>query len=191
MTNGAILSTTEITLTQCFNYIKTRDHGEYTDVDLRIIFAYYYLYAQQTGIDAGVAISQMLFETGNLTSWWAARPRRNSCGYGVTGEKRTSAPLEPNWQMRYPGIWIKGYAFASWDTSVRTHLAHLLCYALKDEDMTKFQQEFSEESPRKNLLPQSYRGSARTVFGLSTRWATNAGYGQAVMSFYTRLASQK
>ncbi len=191
MTNGAILSTTTITLDQCFNYIKTRDHGEYTDIDLLVILASYYTYAQQVGIDAGIVISQMLLETGNLTSWWSARPRRNPCGYGVTGEQLTHAPLDSNWQIRRPGLWVRGYAFSSWDNAAKTHIAHLLCYALKDQQMNSIQRNFSESSPRKNLLPLSYRGCARTVFDLSTKWAADPKYGQAIMSFYTRLASQK
>jgi len=191
MTNGSILSTTTITLTQCFNYIRMRDHGEYTNVDLQVILASYYVYSQQVGVDAGIAVSQMLLETGNLTSWWSQRPRRNPCGYGVTGEQLTHAPLDSNWQVKRPGLWVRGYAFTSWDIAAKTHIAHLLCYALKDQQMNKLQLSFSEFSPRKRLLPSNYRGCARTVFDLSTKWAVDPKYGQSIMSFYTRLENQK
>lgn len=191
MTNGAILAPTTITIDQCFRYIQMRDHGEYTSTDLQVILATYFAYSQQVGVDAGIAISQMFLETGNLTSWWSARPRRNPCGYGVTGEQQLYPPLESGWQIKRPGLWVKGYAFFSWDVAIKTHIAHLLCYALKDQNMSKMQLSFSENSPRKHLLPESYRGCARTVFDLSNKWAQNAKYGESIMSFYSRLSSQK
>jgi hypothetical protein len=160
-----------------------RNPQGYTEYDVRLISGYYWNIAPAVGIDPLIAWAQMLHETGNLTSWWCQRPRRNPAGIGVTGET-SRARLAPaaDWvKDERSGLWKRGYAFAEWSLSVRAHLGHLIGYALKDEQMTPTQRGITKYDPRFGALPASYRGVAPTLSGLNGRWAVpGTTYGASI-----------
>lgn len=142
----------------------------YTPDDVRLILGYYIKYGTQTGVDYVFAIAQMIHETGWLDSWWAARPHRNPAGIGVTGQTSTVNPRDDvNWS-KSGTIWKKGQSFASWDISVQHHLARLLLYARKDEDMTIEQRIFSNICPDRARLDR-IRGVAHEWIGFNGVWA--------------------
>jgi hypothetical protein len=140
---------------------------KYTDGDIRLILNHYINYGQQVGVDYVFAISQMIHETGWLDSWWCARPRRNPAGIGVTGQVSLKDPKDPaNWAQS-GAIWKRGQSFASWEISAQHHLARLLCYALKDEEMTPEQLAFAQ----KISAPARVRGVAKQWVGFNGVWA--------------------
>lgn len=142
----------------------------YTPVDIKLIVSYYVKYGEKSGIDWLLALSQSIHETGWFTSWWSARPRRNPAGIGVTGQISAKKPADPqNWFL-YGGLWRRGYSYESWDISVQHHIARLLCYALKDEEMTDVQREMSSILIDKSRLTR-IRGCARQLIGLNGVWA--------------------
>jgi hypothetical protein len=57
-------------------YLVERPHGEYSDDDVRTIVRGYYSTAEAVGVDPLLVVSQMVEETGHLTSFWSQRPRR-------------------------------------------------------------------------------------------------------------------
>ena len=89
-------------------FILGRPHGEYNEVDIAgaIVPAYFSVCAS-VGLDAVMLLAQMIHETGNLSSWWSGRPRRNPAGIGVTGRTRSAQPPEGAWQAKN-GRWLEG-----------------------------------------------------------------------------------
>jgi hypothetical protein len=88
----------------------------------------------------------MLHETGNLTSWWSQRPRRNPVGIGVTGA---------------PGV---GLSFPSWQNdAIPAHVGRLLAYALTDARATPQQAGLIATALHWRPLPARTRGSAPTL----------------------------
>lgn len=158
-------------------YISTKfdKFGEYTQDDIELIVSYYIKYGKQTGVDWLFALAQSIHETGWFKSWWAQRgpanaPRRNPAGIGVTGQTSVATPANPQ-DWRFDGnVWRKGQGFASWDISVQHHMARLLCYALKDDQMTLEQLEFSKIIPGRERLDR-IRGCAPTLIGFNGVWA--------------------
>ena len=77
---------------QAIAFILSRPHGEYTDQDIiETIVPTYFEVCAPVGIDPLLAIAQMIHETGNLTSFWAARPQRNPSGIGVNGSSSSGS----------------------------------------------------------------------------------------------------
>lgn len=145
-------------------------YKNYTQDDIRLILSYYVKYGTQVGVDYVFAISQMIHETGWTDSWWAARPRRNPAGIGVTGQIAIKDPGNTQYWAKSGAIWRRGQSFASWDISVQHHIARLLLYARKDEDMTPEQRAFSEICPDRERL-QRIRGVAHQWVGFNGVWA--------------------
>ena len=80
---------------QAIAYIIARPHGEYSDNDIStVIVPGYFALCFEIGLDPILAIAQMIHETGNLTSFWAARPQRNPAGIGVNGRKQPEQPQD-------------------------------------------------------------------------------------------------
>lgn len=153
-------------------YILARPHGEYTEVDIAgaIVPAYFAICAS-VGLDAVLLIAQMIHETGNLASWWAARPRRNPAGIGVTGRTQGAQPPEGIWQPRN-GWWVEGVAFASWkDDAIPAHAGRLLAYARTDAQASAAQRDLIKQALALRPLPLSFRGAAPRLQGLNGRWA--------------------
>lgn len=151
---------------QCAAFILSRPHGEYTFGDVRSIVQSYFTHA--TGLDPLLAIAQLCHETGYLTSWWAARPRRNPAGLGVTGETRTKAG--DGW-VRAGAIYRRGLTFASWDDAAQAHIGRLLAYCIPLGGGTPAQRARIDAALALRSLPATYRGAAPTLQGLNGRWA--------------------
>jgi hypothetical protein len=139
-------------------HVLARDHGEYTDDDVRMIVKRYWTTAPSVGLDPLVVVAQMVLETGALSSFWSQRPRRNPAGIGVTGA---------------PGV---GLSFPDWGTSVRAHCGRLLAYALPAGAGTPAQREMIDEALSFRPLPAEFRGAAPTLARLVGKWAADPDY---------------
>ncbi len=160
--------------------------ASYTDAAITEIVSAYQSHGNTVGIDWFLAIAQCAHETGNLTSWWSLRPRRNPAGLGVTGcvqEGTPDAPPVGSWAWD-GDVWCKGISFPTWaDHSVPAHLGRLLAYALRDEDANAAQQAMIAFALAYRPLPDSYRGAAPMISGLNGRWAVpGTDYGQRIVA---------
>ena len=142
--------------------ILARDHGGYSAGEVREIVRTYVATAKEVGLDPLLVVSQMVLETGNLTSFWSQPPRRNPAGIGVTGE---------------PG---KGLSFSSWDKAVRAHIGRLLAYAIPAGEETPAQRRLIDEALAARPLPSNRRGVAPKLSGLAGTWATDTKYAQTI-----------
>lgn len=140
-------------------------------------------------IDWVLAFSQCLHETDWLSSWWCERPRRNPCGYGVNGIKKSVNPHNTVEWAYNPNIllWEHGYSFPSWKEASTVHIAHLLCYVYTDEEMTEDQLALSNKSMRKAAIPANYRGSSKYVKGLTQRWAVSRTLPPAGQQYHNKI----
>lgn len=153
--DSAILAAPRASAAQCSRFILARPHGAYTAYDIaQVMVPAYFATAAAVGLDPLVAIAQLVHETGNLTSWWAARPRRNPAGIGVTGQL---------------GV---GVSFPSWEAdAIPAHVGRLLAYALPPRSATPAQAALMAKALGYRPLPAAYRGVAPTLRGLNGRWA--------------------
>jgi hypothetical protein len=156
---------------------KRGTHVSYTSRDHLLIARYYWAFASSVGVDPLLAFAQMCHETGNLTSWWSLRERRNPCGLGVTGEtsrSRTKPPVGPGVDWQYDSaslLWKKGFGFRDWQIAAKAHLGHLLVYAVAPGVQTPNQRAMVAFDPRAVAMPLSYKGVAKTWNDLEGRWA--------------------
>jgi hypothetical protein len=157
-TSSRIIAPPRVTEGQVVRYLVPKYNGAYTDADVRWIVDRYFDVAPKVGVDPLVATTQMDHETGHLSSYWSQRPRRNPAGIGVTGA---------------PGA---GVSFPRWSASVDAHVGRLLAYALPKGAGTAEQKRLIAIALSWRPLPDSYRGSARTIYGLQGRWATDRYY---------------
>jgi hypothetical protein len=127
-TKTKLLAKSRATQKALESYMLARKHGRYSDDEVRAILASYTTTATEAGLDPLLVVSQMVLETGNLTSHWSQRPRRNPAGIGVTGK---------------PGA---GVSFASWDDAVHAHVGRLLAYALPKGRENAAQRALIEEA---------------------------------------------
>jgi hypothetical protein len=139
-------------------FMVSRDHGGYTDANVRGIVRRYVATATSVGLDPLLVVSQMVLETGNLTSFWSQVPRRNPAGIGVTGEEGA------------------GNTFTSWDKACRAHVGRLLAYALADGAESPPQRALIKEALKVRPLPADRRGRAPTLAGLAGSWAMDPKY---------------
>lgn len=154
------------------NRIASRPTGAYTRYDVGVIVSAYYDVATACGIDPLLPIAQMLHETGNLTSFWAARPQRNPAGIGVNGEHSSVPPSPPTgWAWNDQRTrWERGLSFLDWALeSVPAHVGRYLAYALPDEAMTAQQFDTARYALTVRPLPSALRGSAQTLEQLGAR----------------------
>ncbi|HUP32766.1 MAG TPA: glucosaminidase domain-containing protein, partial [Gaiellaceae bacterium] len=143
--------------------ILARDHGGYGAGEVREIVKKYVATSKEVGLDPLLVVTQMVLETGNLTSFWSQPPRRNPAGIGVTGE---------------PG---KGLSFSSWDKAVRAHVGRLLAYAIPEGEETPAQRKLIKEALAVRPLPSNRRGCAPTLKGLAGTWATDKQYAKKLV----------
>jgi hypothetical protein len=119
--------------------------------------------------------AQMIHETGNLSSWWSQRPRRNPAGIGVTGETRRADPGDPHaWAWNEErGLFAAGISFPTWtEHGIPAHVGRLLAYALPAAaPLTAGQRRLVETALSVRPLPDRLRGSAPTLDGLVGTWA--------------------
>jgi len=159
---------------QCVRFMLARPHGEYKDTDIAgAIVPGYFTTCASVGVDPVILIAQMIHETGNLTSWWSQRPRRNPAGIGVTGRTSATQPASGVWQHDdAAGVWKEGVAFPSWkDDSIPAHVGRMLAYALRDDQANDVQRAMIARAMTYRPLPASYRGVAPTLRGLAGHWA--------------------
>ena len=153
-------------------FILARPHGEYTEVDIaHTIVPAYFAVCASVGLDAAIVLAQLIHETGNLTSWWSQRPRRNPAGIGVTGAVWATQPRTGAWVKRGP-LWVEGVAFPTWEQdAIPAHLGRLLAYALPAGQGTPAQQQLIAQALAIRPLPAAFRGAATRLQGLNGRWA--------------------
>ena len=161
--------------------------GEYTAFDvLKVIMPAYWVVCDRAGVDFGVALAQAWHETAQggvpFSSWWAARPRRNPAGVGVTGRIEMAATPPPGRWTRKGLRWAEGVSFANWkNESIPAHVGRLVAYATKPGQRTGAQQELADYALSLRGLPAGYEGSAPTVEGLDGKWAyPGVGYGAKI-----------
>jgi len=157
-TSSRIVAPPRVTEGQVVRYLVPKYNGAYTAADVRWIVRRDFSVSVKAGVDPLVVVAQMAHETGNLSSYWSQRPRRNPAGIGVTGA---------------PGA---GVSFPRWSASVDAHIGRLLAYALPKGAGTTEQKRLIAIALSWRPLPDSYRGSARTIYGLQGRWATDRYY---------------
>jgi len=163
-----LLAEPRVTREELEAFMLARDHGGYTDANVRGIVKRYVATATSVGLDPLLVVSQMVLETGNLTSFWSQVPRRNPAGIGVTGEEG------------------KGNTFATWDKACRAHVGRLLAYALSKDAENTAQRALIKEALRVRPLPDDRRGRAPTLAGLAGSWAMDPKYAGKIV----RIANQ-
>lgn len=170
---SSIFGDAQASIDQCARFMSTRPHGEYTEHDLgNVIVPAYFQICQPVGIDPVLVIAQLIHETGNLTSWWSQRPRRNPAGIGVTGQKQPTKPANGSWVWNETtNLWHEGVAFPTWDKdSVAAHVGRLMAYAMRDDQANEPQRMLIGRALTYRPL-RRYRGEAPTLRGLNGRWA--------------------
>lgn len=193
----AILGSPRASREQLVAGILARPHGEYTAYDVESIVASYDAACREAGIDPLLAAAQMIHETGNLSSFWAGRPRRNPAGIGVTGLTSSMPPADPaSWAFdAQSGLWRYGVSFPSWNAGVRAQVGRLLAYALPAGQGTAAQQALIAEALAWRSLPARLRGSAPTLKALGAAhnptgsgWAyPGEFYGESIAAIANRI----
>jgi Mannosyl-glycoprotein endo-beta-N-acetylglucosaminidase/N-acetylmuramoyl-L-alanine amidase len=154
-----LLSAARTSPEQVEQYMVPRQHGAYSDDDVRQIVRLYFETASAVGLDPLLVLSQLTLETGNLSSFWSQVPRRNPAGIGVTGAQG------------------EGLSFPDWPTAVRAHVGRLLAYAIPPGTENPTQSHLIEEALAFRPLPQVYRGSVRKLGDLGHGvWAADPDY---------------
>jgi hypothetical protein len=159
---AALLGASRVTLKKIERYMLARQHGSYTDAEVREILGKYAAACKSAGLDPLLVVSQMVLETGNLMSFWSQPPRRNPAGIGVTGE---------------PGA---GISFSNWDKAVTAHVGRLLAYALPPERASETQRKLIDQALKVRPLPENRFGKAPTLKGLVGSWAMDPKYAQKI-----------
>lgn len=189
---GYLLALHSGTRAQAMRWL-TRYASQYNEVDITTIVNAYARIGNAAGVDWFLALAQCAHETGSLTSWWCARPRRNPAGIAVTGQIRYQPEDQPpgrNWAWDASmGAWREGASFAAWDSdAIRAHLGRLLAYALPAGAETPYQQELIAYALGVRSLSASLRGVAATITDLNGRWAVpGTEYGQRILSLASRM----
>lgn len=186
-----LLAPPRATIEQALAYMQRRSHGEYSRDDLaRVILPTYWKLCIEVGLDPLLAVAQLIHETDNLCSWWAARPRRNPAGLGVTGRSAPTRPATGAWAER-DGTWYEGLSFASWqEAAIPAHIGRLLAYALTDEQATPAQRALIDRALALRPLPANFRGVAPTLRGLNGRWAVpGTTYGESIARIAAAIAA--
>lgn len=126
------------------------------------------------GLDVWLTLGQMCHETGKLTSWWSARPRRNPAGIGVNGQSRkTPHPTEAELWPFNPATkrYHRGFSYPRWvPDAVEAHVGRLLWYATPGP-FDPGQMDLYLRATRDHGMPGRARGSALTPRELG--WAFN------------------
>ena len=159
-----IISPQSASMPQVSAYILARPHGEYSDHAIsEVIVPAYFVNCVAVGIDPVLAIAQMLHETGNLTSFWSARPQRNPAGIGVNGRKQAEEPADKtNWSFNTQrNQWEFGMSFATWENdAIPAHVGRLLAYTLPAGAENDAQRNAITKALSYRILPAKMRGSA-------------------------------
>ena len=165
--NSPILGQSPIDGERIASFMLKRPCGGYTEKDIRgIIVPSYLRICGEVGMNTLLAVAQMIHETGNLTSFWAARPRRNPAGIGVNGQQRSDQPPNTNgWAFdASTSQWRFGVSFATWENdAIPAHVGRLLAYTLKTGSETPAQAALIARALGYRALPTPMRGSAPSI----------------------------
>ena len=187
---GYLLTNPSGTREQAINWLAARS-TQYTRYDIEQIVGTYARIGNEAGLDWFMALAQSAHETGSLTSWWCARPRRNPAGLAVTGTTRPGVPeVPPGQHWAWDGtIWREGISFAAWDTdAVSAHLGRLLAYALPVGAGTDRQRTLIDYTLGLRPMGSANRGVAQTYPDLNGRWAVpGTDYGQRILDLAARM----
>lgn len=192
---SGFVGTPSVTKDQAANYITARnDHCQYSVTQVKDIVQTYIDACASVGLDWWLVMCQSLHETGRYTSWWCGIPRRNFAGLGVTGET-SATPQDPATWFYDPErkLWAKGLRFDSLtpeenkSCAVWAHVGHLLSYIYTDAEMNPQQLALSEMSPRKKNIPLTYRGCAKSIRGLTQRWAVSKVLPPEPLQYHNRI----
>lgn len=174
---SSLLEAPRCTIEQASKYILNRTpKPAYTtgDITLSILPGYWDI-CEKIGLDPCITVAQIIHETGNFSSWWCLRPRRNPAGIGVTGESRTDQPSPEDinkWAWNDQSKrWQKGVSFANWGESAIAHTGRLVAYATKPAERTEIQNKIVAQALSYRTLPMHLQGSAPTLSGLGGTWA--------------------
>lgn len=177
--NAPILGTPQASPSQITRFILSLPHGGYNAHDIAdVIVPAYVRCCVSVGVDFVMLVAQLIHETGNLSSWWSQRPRRNPAGIGVTGHSvalssTAGAGEQPTGAWAIKGnSWLEGVSFPSWENdAVPAHVGRLLAYALRAGQGTSAQRVLISRALAVRSLPASFRGVAPTWRALNGRWA--------------------
>ena len=172
-----IIAPSTATAAQVVRAVLRRPHGAYTATDVAAIADAYAATCAAGGLDLAMVAAQMIHETDNLSSWWAARPRRNPAGIGVTARESLGRPQSGSWAER-GALWVEGCSFASWaQDAIPAHVGRLLAYALAPGQGTTLQQRLIAQALGYRALPAGFRGVAAATGwqALNGRWAVPGG----------------
>jgi hypothetical protein len=137
--HSPLTGTTAITAERASAWV-VRQGSTYTAGDISLIIGSIWRWAALVGINPVIVLAQCVVETSEggkpFSSWWAQRPRRNGCGFGVTGTSQVALPSPmdvsylgvtyPRWAAR--DVWYEGVSFPSWDVAIRAQVGRLLLY---------------------------------------------------------------
>ena len=187
---GYILATASGTSEQAINWLAARS-TQYTRYDIEQIVGAYARIGDEAGLDWFLALAQSAHETGSLTSWWCARPRRNPAGLAVTGRTLPGVPdMPPGQHWAWDGLlWREGISFAAWDAdAISAHLGRLLAYALPTGAGSDRQRTLIDYALALRPLGSANRGVAQTYPDLNGRWAVpGTDYGQRILDLAARM----
>ncbi len=188
---SSILALPRCPIHRVLQALRRHPSPHYTDADCALVIVpTYYAVATEVGVDPLIAIAQCMHETGWLSNWWSARPRRNPAGIGVTGVYRMTEPPDPTgWAYHAERRrWEAGVSFPSWQESIRAHVGRLLAYATQPSDRTAVQQALIRDALRYRPLPRAYHGAAPRLCDLDGRWAVpGVGYGQRIAAIANQI----
>lgn len=191
---SSIFGLPSATQDQVCAYILGRAHGEYTEYDIRRgIVPVYFSVCVPVNVDPVLPIAQMIHETGNLTSFWAARPQRNPAGIGVNGEKQRNEPRDKTgWAFnKQRGMWERGVSFDTWAIdAIPAHVGRLLAYFLPFGQADREQTERIAQALSYRPLPPNMRGSAQSLLQLGKiHNPTGQGWASPGITYGARIAA--
>lgn len=191
-----ILSAPRATLEQLGRAVLSRPTGEYVEADItRNILPAYWRVCTSVGVDPLIAVAQLIHETGNLSSFWAARPQRNPAGIGVDG-LHSPNPLTGYAYNTQRRRFEKGISFPTWaDDAVPAHVGRLVAYATKPGERTPEQMRLVSRAMGYRALSDVMHGSAPRLKALGKAhnptgqgWASpGTDYGQRIADVANRI----
>lgn len=151
------------------DYLHPKPTGEYTDADVNYIVQHYWWAGDLAGIDPLLACTQMILETGALSSPLSQRPHRNPAGIGVTDS------------------FVTGVDFPNWKDSVHAHVGRLAAYALPVGAGNPNQIAIMGEAFGWRAFDTNRRGLGQDVETLALNWAEDASYAAKLVALANRL----
>lgn len=165
----------------------TDPKAEYQEPAIREIVGAYVEICARAGLNSDLVLAQMIHETNWLRSFFAARPRRNPAGIGVTGDKRPGNYPQPQpaalWHLDATDpavpIWRLGLAFPTWaQHAIPAHVGRLLAWILPLGVGSPEQLALRSQGLAARALPSVCFGSVTTLKDLG-KVHNRSGYGWA------------